>query len=272
MADLDPTLPTDTSTHPSTDGSARTSSGRPTLIADNVHVKYKTYGVRRRAEGAPPPGFAKKLAQIGAVDVVHAVRGVSFVANHGESIAIIGHNGSGKSTLMKAMAGLIAPSEGAIYTDGTASLLGVGGALNKNLSGERNISIGLLALGLTPKQVEEATPGIVEFANIGSFLQLPMNAYSSGMGARLRFAISTAAQPDILLVDEALATGDKFFRQRSQERIEEIRETAGTVFLVSHSMSTVLETCDRGLWLHRGQLRMDGPVDEVVEAYEASLG
>ena len=244
----------------------------PTLIADDVHVHYKTYGVKRRPEGAKPPGFAAKLAQIGAVDVVEAVRGVSFVANHGESIGLIGHNGSGKSTLMKAMAGLIAPVQGGIYTDGTASLLGVGGALNKNLSGERNISIGLLALGLTPKQVEEATPGIVEFANIGNFLQLPMTAYSSGMAARLRFAISTAAQPDILLIDEALATGDKSFRKRSQQRIEEIKETAGTIFLVSHSMSTVLETCQRGLWLHRGQLRMDGPIEEVVEAYESALG
>jgi len=245
---------------------------KPTLIADNVHVKYKTYGVRRRPEGAKAPGFAQKLAQIGAVDVVHAVRGVSFVANHGESIGLIGHNGSGKSTLMKTMAGLIAPAEGAIFTDGTASLLGVGGALNKNLSGERNISIGLLALGLTPKQVEDATPGIVEFANIGNFLQLPMNAYSSGMAARLRFAISTAAQPDILLIDEALATGDRSFRERAQRRIEEIKETAGTIFLVSHSMNTIRETCQRGLWLHRGQLRMDGPIDEVVEAYESALG
>lgn len=245
---------------------------RPTLIADNVHVKYRTYGVRRRPEGAQAPSWASKVRQIGAVDVVHAVKGVSFVANHGESIALIGHNGSGKSTLMKAMAGLIPPAEGAVYTDGSAQLLGVGGALNSKLSGERNISIGLLALGLTPRQVEEATPGIVEFANIGNFLQLPMKAYSSGMGARLRFAISTAAQPDILLIDEALATGDKAFRKRSQQRIAEIRETAGTVFLVSHSMSTVRETCDRGLWLHRGQLRMDGPIDEVVDAYESSLG
>lgn len=245
---------------------------RPTLIADNVHVKYKTFGVRRRAEGSKAPGWAKQLANVGAVDVVHAVKGVSFVANHGESIALIGHNGSGKSTLMKALAGLVPPSEGAVYTDGVASLLGVGGVLNKNLSGERNIQIGLLALGLSPKQVREATPGIVEFANLGNFMQLPMKAYSSGMAARLRFAISTAAQPDILLIDEALATGDKTFRMRAQQRVEEIRETAGTVFLVSHSMSTVREACDRGLWLHRGQLRMDGPIDEVVEAYEAALG
>jgi teichoic acid transport system ATP-binding protein len=248
------------------------SSDRPTLIAENVHINYKTYGVRRRPEGTKAPGWARGLAQIGAVDVVRAVRGVSFVANHGESIALIGHNGSGKSTLMKAMAGLVPCSEGAVYTDGTASLLGVGGALNKALTGERNVNIGLLALGLTPRQVREATPQIIEFADIGSFMQLPMTAYSSGMQARLRFAISTAVAPDILLIDEALATGDKAFRKRSQDKIDEIRSQAGTVFLVSHSMSTVLENCDRGLWLHRGQLRMDGPVEEVVEAYESSMG
>jgi teichoic acid transport system ATP-binding protein len=242
----------------------------PSLVMDNVSVTYRTFGGKRQVEGSRRPKWMRN--HIGAVDLVKAVRGVSFVAHHGESIGLIGHNGSGKSTLMRAMAGLVPLAGGAVYTDGTASLLGVGGALMKDLSGERNIRLGCLALGLSPEQVEERYESVVEFAGIGEFVQLPMRAYSSGMAARLRFAISTAAQPDILLIDEALATGDANFRKKSKDRIDEIRDTAGTVVLVSHSMSTIRQSCTRGLWMHRGQLRMDGPVEDVVDAYEASLG
>ncbi len=242
----------------------------PSLIMDDVSVTYRSFGGKRQVEGGRRPRWMSK--HIGAVDLIRAVRNVSFVAHHGESIGLIGHNGSGKSTLMRAMAGLVPLASGAVYTDGQASLLGVGGALMKDLSGERNIRLGCLALGLSPAEVDERFDSVVEFAGIGEFLQLPMRAYSSGMGARLRFAISTAARPDILLIDEALATGDAKFRKKSKERIDEIKETAGTVMLVSHSMGTIRQTCTRALWLHRGQLRLDGPVDEVVDAYESSLG
>ena len=243
--------------------------GKPALVADDVHVVYRTYGGKRTVEGSRRPKWTRGIA---AVDHVRAVKGVSFVAHHGESIGVIGHNGSGKSTLMKALAGVIPADKGAVYTDGNASLLGVGGALIKNLSGERNIVLGLLALGLTPEQVQERFDSVVEFADLGDFLQLPMSAYSSGMAARLRFAIATAAQPDILLVDEALAVGDARTRRRSQTRMAEVRETAGTIFLVSHQMSTIRQSCDRVLWMHRGRLKMDGPTDEVVDAYEESMG
>lgn len=244
------------------------------LIVDDVHVKYRTYGGRRRATaGGVPPTRRSRLAQhVGAVDSVHAVRGVSFTAEHGESIGLIGHNGSGKSTLLRAIAGAVPTAGGAVYTSGTASLLGVTGALMKTLSGERNVILGSLALGLTPAQVAEQRDGVVEFAGIGEFADLPMKAYSSGMSARLRFAISTAARPDILMIDEALATGDAAFKKRSQQRIDEIREHAGTVLLVSHSMSTIRSSCDRGLWMDHGRLLMDGPVDEVVDAYLESQG
>lgn len=242
----------------------------PSLIMDKASVTYRTFGGKRQVEGSRRPKWMRN--HVGAVDLVQAVREVSFVAHHGESIGLIGHNGSGKSTLMRAMAGLVPLAGGAVYTDGTASLLGVGGALMKDLTGERNIRLGCLALGLSPEQVEERFDSVVEFADIGNFLQLPMRAYSSGMAARLRFAISTAAHPDILLIDEALATGDARFRRKSKERIDEIRDTAGTVVLVSHSMSTIRQSCTRGLWMHRGQLRMDGPVGEIVDAYEESLG
>jgi teichoic acid transport system ATP-binding protein len=243
--------------------------GKPSLLMDSASVTYRTFGAKRQSDAAKRPRW---MRNVGAIDLVRAVRNVSFTAHHGESIGLIGHNGSGKSTLMRAMAGLVPLSGGAVYTDGRASLLGVGGALMKDLSGEANIRLGCLALGLTPAEVEERFDSVVEFADIGNFLQLPMRAYSSGMAARLRFAISTAARPEILLIDEALATGDARFRRKSAERIDEIRDTAGTVVLVSHSMSTIRQTCTRGLWMHRGELRMDGPIGEVVDAYESSLG
>jgi teichoic acid transport system ATP-binding protein len=202
------------------------------------------------------------------VSEVHAVRGISFTVRHGESIGIVGVNGSGKSTLLRAIAGLMPPASGSVHVSGEPSLLGVNAALMPQLSGEQNIMIGGLALGLTPKQVEERFDEVVEFAGIGDFVYLPMRTYSSGMAARLRFAISSAASPDILMIDEALATGDAAFKARSKARIEDVRQNAGTVFLVSHSISTVEAMCTRVLWVHQGKLVMDGPTHEVAERYK----
>ena len=240
-----------------------TSVVKPSLVVDDVHVHYTTYGGRRshRFHG-----------HVGAVDVIRAVRGISFVARHGESIGVIGHNGSGKSTLLQAIAGGLPTTSGAIWADGQAALLGVNAALMRDLPGARNIVLGGLALGLTRREINERFDEVVEFAGIGEFLELPMRAYSSGMGARLRFAISSAARPDILLIDEALATGDAEFKARSRQRIDEIRAQAGTVLLVSHSMSTIRSMCERVLWVDRGLLRLDGPVDDVLEAYAEATG
>ncbi|WP_322645535.1 ABC transporter ATP-binding protein [Oerskovia flava] len=248
---------------------------RPSLIADDVHVKYRVFGGKRRAHTEPGGrlrrAFNRSQRHVGAVTEVHAVKGVSFVAHHGESIGIVGRNGAGKSTLLRALAGLIPTASGKVYVDGTSSLLGVNAALMSSLTGERNIMIGGLALGLTPQQVRDRMDSVVEFAGIGDFVDLPMSAYSSGMSARLRFAISTAAVPDVLMIDEALATGDAEFRARSQKKIEEIRGQAGTVFLVSHSAATIQRMCDRTLWLDEGRLVMDGPSDEVISAYKAAV-
>jgi len=244
-------------------------SERPSLVVDDVHIYYRTYGGRRINPESKLSGLRR---HVGSVDLVKAVRGVSFVASHGESIGIIGHNGSGKSTLLRAIAGSLPATHGSIWTDGTASLLGVNAALMKDLSGERNVVLGGLALGLTPAQVKQQYDEIVDLAGIGEFMHLPMRAYSSGMSARLRFAISTASRPDILLIDEALSTGDADFRQRSQERVDEIIEHAGTVLLVSHSMSTIRSMCDRVIWIHKGLVERDGPTDDVLDEYAERTG
>ena len=257
---------------------AATEDRRPSLIASHVDVVYRVYGARKIGTVSGAPGNARLArmlrgsGSVGAVREVHAVKDVSFVAYHGESIGIVGRNGSGKSTLLRALAGLIPPTRGDVYTAGRASLLGVNAVLMRELSGERNVMIGGQALGLSPRQVRERMDDIVSFAGVEDYIDLPMKAYSSGMAARLRFAISTAAVPDILMIDEALATGDSEFRARSKERIAEIREAAGTVFLVSHSDSTVRSMCDRALWLDDGRLVMDGPAEEVVDAYAKSRG
>ncbi|MGW4030341.1 ABC transporter ATP-binding protein [Streptomyces sp. NPDC004838] len=253
----------------------------PTVVADDVHIKYRVNG-GSGGRGSATAALsrivsvkARKARKAGrlapGVREVHAVKGVSFTSYKGEAIGLIGSNGSGKSTLLKAIAGLLPPSEGRVYTRGQPSLLGVNAALMSDLTGERNVILGGLAMGMSREEIERHYEGIVEFSGIndkGDFISLPMRTYSSGMGARLRFAIAAAKSHDVLLIDEALATGDAKFRRRSQQRITELRAEAGTVFLVSHSNSTILETCERALWLEAGTLRMDGPAKVVVDAYE----
>ncbi|MFC4243518.1 ABC transporter ATP-binding protein [Gryllotalpicola reticulitermitis] len=246
--------------------------GSPSVIVDDVHITYRVFGARRGGTTSSKTSLINRAINAGRPDTgpiteVHAVRGVSFVARHGESIGILGTNGSGKSTLLRAIAGVLPPSKGRVFTSAEPALLGVNAALLPKLTGERNITVGGLALGLSAKEVRERTSSVADFAELGDFLYLPMSSYSSGMGSRLRFAISTMQTPDILMIDEALATGDSSFRKKSTERIEEIRDSAGTVFFVSHSLGSVRAMCSRVLWIEKGKLVADGDVDEVCDAY-----
>ncbi|MFD8416120.1 MULTISPECIES: ABC transporter ATP-binding protein [unclassified Streptomyces] len=247
----------------------------PTVIADDVHVVYKVNaGARKGGATAALSRIVSRRSDPG-VREVHAVKGVSFTAYRGEAIGLIGSNGSGKSTLLKAIAGLQPVARGTVYSHGQPSLLGVNAALMNDLTGERNVILGGLAMGMSREQVRERYQDIVDFSGInekGDFISLPMRTYSSGMGARLRFSIAAAKDHEVLMIDEALATGDAAFQRRSHKRIEELRAQAGTVFLVSHGIGTVRETCDRAIWLEAGVLRMDGPADEVCAAYEAHTG
>ncbi|GAA2773551.1 ABC transporter ATP-binding protein [Streptomyces showdoensis] len=251
----------------------------PTVIADDVHIVYRVNGAGG-GKGSATAALSriikrKKGDAERGVRKVHAVRGVSFTAYRGEAIGLIGTNGSGKSTLLRAIAGLLPTESGKVYTDGQPSLLGVNAALMSDLTGERNVILGGLAMGMSREEVKSRYQDIVDFSGInekGDFISLPMRTYSSGMGARLRFAIAAAKQHDVLMIDEALATGDRKFQIRSEQRIRELRKEAGTVFLVSHSNKSIRDTCDRVLWLEKGELLMDGPTDEVIAAYERETG
>jgi teichoic acid transport system ATP-binding protein len=242
---------------------------RPTVIVDDLHIIYHVHGAGT-GKGSATSSLSRMVSRRAAPTIkkIHAVRGVSFEAYEGESIGLIGRNGSGKSTLLSAVAGLLPPDRGRVYSNGQPTLLGVNAALLSELTGERNIILGCLAMGMTRQEADDAYQGIVEFSGLGEFVNVPMRAYSSGMAARLKFAIAAARQHDVLLIDEALATGDQEFQRRSEKRIRELRSGAGTVFVVSHSNGAILEMCERAIWLDRGRIKMDGPASEVVGAYE----
>lgn len=240
---------------------------RPMIVAEDAHVTYRVYASGKRTSARDGMFSLRALRAGRGLTSVPALRGVTFTASEGESIGVIGHNGSGKSTLFRAMSGLIPTSEGAIWAADRPVLLGVNAALLPELSGEDNIKLGLLAMGFTPDAAAAQVDDIADFAELNDFIHHPMRTYSSGMGARLRFAIASSKAHSILLVDEALSVGDRRFRLKSEQRIRELRDTAGLVMIVSHSVGSLKETCERVLWIHKGELRADGPAKDVIDDY-----
>jgi teichoic acid transport system ATP-binding protein len=202
------------------------------------------------------------------VRYIHAVRGVSFDVEHGQVLGIIGANGAGKSTMMRAMAGILPPSSGEIVVNGRISvLLALGVGFNGQLSGRDNVILGSMAAGLTRKQVMDRFDQIVQWAELEDVIDLPMKAYSSGMYGRLAFAVSTHLDPDVLLVDEALSTGDAHFRRKSYEKMQEIVGQARTIVIVSHGIGAIKEMCDTVIWMHKGEIVKQGDPDQVAAEY-----
>jgi teichoic acid transport system ATP-binding protein len=228
----------------------------------NLHVDYELLADRRDA-------LKRKLIsrEGSGKEVVRAVRGISFDLYEGDSVGIVGSNGSGKSTLMSALAGLLPPTSGKILTTSEPKLLGVGAALIPLASGHRNIRIGLLALGVEPDDVPELAADVARFTELGKALDRPLRTYSSGMRARLLFAIATSVRPRILLIDEALAVGDKAFKVKSRQRIEGLLAESGTLVLVSHNMREIRAVCNRVIWLEKGRIIADGPINDVLKLY-----
>lgn len=229
-----------------------------TIAAENVRLRYRVQRTERRTLRS----FASRKAVSGPV-----LRGVTLAAREGEMVGLVGLNGSGKSSLLRVLAGLQPATSGTVVASAQPQLLGVSAALVPELSGEENIWLGTLAMGMTPDDAYFAKERIEELARLGEAIKQPMRTYSSGMGARLRFAISAAADPEILMIDEALSTGDASFTERAKEAMQGLIGRAGTVFLVSHAAQTIEEMCTRALWLDNGTLIADGPADEVATMY-----
>ncbi|PYT26733.1 MAG: ABC transporter ATP-binding protein [Acidobacteria bacterium] len=201
-----------------------------------------------------------------------ALHDVSFEVTRGETFCIVGENGSGKSTLLQLVAGILQPSSGAIRVDGRVSaLLELGAGFNPEFSGRDNVYLNGSILGLTKRQIDARYKDIEEFAEIGDFINRPVKTYSSGMVVRLAFAVAINLDPEILLVDEALAVGDLYFRQRCMRKVHELRARGITILFVSHAMADVKALGDRALWLDKGRVIEMGVTDRVVSKYMAAM-
>lgn len=239
----------------------------PNIIAENVQVRYtvNTNDPSHRPKGLRRLGQTVLGRQ--SQTTVRALRGVNLVAREGEMVGIVGANGSGKSTFLRNIAGVEQPDRGRILVRYQPLLLGVSAALQPGLSGSENVRLGCLAMGLSPDEAAEAYDYVVDLSALGPAIHRPMGTYSSGMGARLRFAIALAARPKILLVDEALSTGDATFAERSERAMDELLAEAGTMLLVNHAAKVIQELCTRAVWMHQGEILMDGPAEAVAEKY-----
>lgn len=238
-----------------------------TLVATDVEMVFKTFLDPKRSLRAIARRSSDSKRR--AVEV-HAVKSVSFSLFEGETLGIIGHNGAGKSSLLLGLAGLIEVTSGTILARARPTLLSVGAVLNPALSGRRNLELGCLAVGMSSDEAAHRVPELGRFTGLDEFLDLPLRTYSSGMRARLTFAVGTAVVPDILLIDEALAVGDLDFRERANQRLDEIRADAGSVILVSHNLAEVQRACERVIWMDHGNVIGEGEPGEIIERYQAA--
>ncbi len=216
--------------------------------------------------------FVKKMRKELEYRDFFALRDVSFSIQRGEVIGLIGRNGSGKSTTLKVISGIYKPTAGSIRTAGTiAPMLELGSGFDFELSGRENIFLNGAILGFDEHMLVSKYDEIVAFSELESFLDRPIKTYSSGMLMRLAFSIATLVEPEILIVDEILAVGDEAFQRKSRNRMMEMMHDGTTVIMVSHDISTIRSLCQRVIWLDHGQVRMNGPVEEVCDLYQEAM-
>jgi ABC-type polysaccharide/polyol phosphate transport system ATPase subunit len=236
------------------------------IDAENIGVRYN---LRLTRQTTVRTSFRNLLKRADGPTHFWALRNVSFRVVHGESLAVIGPNGAGKSTLLQVLAGIIQPNEGSVDVIGhVSSLLTLGAGFDPDLSGIDNIRLAGAFLGIDHRDMEERLPGIVDFADIGEFIDAPIKTYSSGMRARLGFSIATSVDPDVLIIDEVLATGDAVFRAKSKKRIIELTKAAKGIVLVTHDMTWVTEFCNRAILLENGHVVVEGAPEEVVKVHQ----
>lgn len=243
--------------------------GEPAIRVEDVSVTYRTTSERK-------PTLTKTVVRLGrrerTVREIHAVRNVSFDLERGKVLGVVGVNGAGKSTLMRTVAGILPPTSGRVEVHGRVStLLALGVGFNRELTGRENVVLGGLAAGLSREQLRRKYDEIVEFAELGDFMDLPMRTYSSGMYGRLAFSVAINMDPDILLIDEALSVGDARFKRKSFDRMRALCEEDRTILLVSHALRSIRQLCDEAIWIHGGELKMRGEPEAVIEAYREFL-
>lgn len=231
------------------------------IVVNNLSKTYALYqrGWEKYVDFLLPGNHFRQFA---------ALQDVSMTALKGQSIGLLGMNGSGKSTLANIIAGISAPSSGTVTVNGEVGMTSVSGGLNVLLTGEENIFQKCLLLGMDHKEIKEIMPQIVEFSELGSFIKQQAKTYSSGMRAKLAFAISVNIDPDIIVIDEALSVGDPTFTDKCLKKMQEFREKGTTIIFVSHALPQVRDFCDHALWLEGGKNRMFGECNEVIDEYE----
>jgi homopolymeric O-antigen transport system ATP-binding protein len=236
------------------------------VVAEGVGVRYNLKFTRRTTVRN---SFLNLFKRSEGPSDFWALRDVSFKVEHGESLGVIGPNGAGKSTLLQVLAGIIAPTEGYVDVRGSiSSLLTLGAGFDAELSGRDNILLAGAFLGVDHKEMIERQEGIIEFADVGQFIDAPIRTYSAGMRARLGFSIATAVDPDVLLLDEVLGTGDQVFRAKSQVRIMELIRAARGIVLVTHDMHWVTEFCNRAMLLEKGHIVAEGEPADIVALHQ----
>jgi ABC-type polysaccharide/polyol phosphate transport system ATPase subunit len=246
--------------------SANASARLPAIDVKNLGVRYS---LRLTRKNTLRDSIARTIRREGGDQSFWALRDVSFNVVHGESLAVIGPNGAGKSTLLQALAGIISPTEGEIGIRGRlSSLLTLGAGFDQELSGRENILLAGAFLGIDDAEIQRRMLDIIAFADIGQFIDAAIKTYSSGMRARLGFAIATSVDPDILLLDEVLATGDQVFRAKSKDRVLELAKGAKAIVLVTHDMHWVTEFCNRAMLIERGRVIAEGQPEEIVRIHE----
>jgi homopolymeric O-antigen transport system ATP-binding protein len=243
----------------------------PMRVASPHAIDALDLGVRYSLRFTKKTTIRQSLGQMFArenAEPFWALRNVSFRLVRGESLAVIGPNGAGKSTLLQVLAGIILPSEGTVEVNGhVSSLLTLGAGFDQDLTGRENILLAGAFMGLDDALVRDLLPTIVDYADLGQFIDAPIKTYSSGMRARLGFAIATSVDPDILLLDEVLATGDAEFRAKSKSRVIDLVKAAKGIVLVTHDMAWVEEYCNRAILLEKGRVIIEGDPAEVVRTH-----
>ena len=236
---------------------------QPAIIFNNVTKRYKLYKNERARFLSI---FTKKVK----CKEKRVINGVSFQIDKGEGVAFFGRNGAGKSTILKMITGVSHPTEGEITVNGRVSaLLELAAGFNPEFTGRENIYFKGNVMGLTDDEKKELEPEIIEFAALGDYIDQPVRTYSSGMKARLGFAINSNIDPEIMIVDEALSVGDKAFRIKCRQKIKQIRQKEGITFLfVTHAPNFAKEFCKRGIVLEHGKIKFDGPIEEAIKLYE----